>query len=207
MWDTNYKKEHCTTQIALQWWNIVLSKSPNFFTKSRDDLKYHIAKKHSAAGPKNNHTCKDCSIEFPSFYSLRHHKQRYHRAENTSSGEKADMQSLADAGDDKSLEEELKSCIHFLVDSEIQKGGHSVFDFVVSNFTAQVIEEKLDRVLDNRKCAAKLNLALAFILKNIGDGKFIYFYAHESNILLKQSKFVSNKDDMAKFKENWKKPM
>ena len=59
----------------------------NFFTKSRDDLKYHIAKKHSAAGPKKNHTCKECSIEFPSFYSLRHHKQRYHTAETNSSGQ------------------------------------------------------------------------------------------------------------------------
>ena len=97
-------------------------KCPNFSTKSIDDLNYHIAKKHSAAGPKNNHACKECSIEFPSFYSLRHHKQRYHIAETTSSGEKADMQSLADAGDDKSLQEELQSCRHFSVDSEIWKG-------------------------------------------------------------------------------------
>ena len=148
------------------------TQGPNFSTTSQDDLNYHIAKKHSAAGPKNNHTCKECSIEFPSFYSLRHHKQRYHRAETTSGAEKADIQGLADAGDDKSLEEELQSFRHFLVDSEIQKGRHSVFNFVVNNLTAQVIEEKLDRVLDNLKCAAKLNLALGFILKNIEDGKF-----------------------------------
>ena len=29
-------------------------KCPNFFTKSRDDLSYHIAQKHSAAAPKKN---------------------------------------------------------------------------------------------------------------------------------------------------------
>ena len=58
---------------------------PNFSTKSRADLNYYIAKKHSAAGPKNNHTRKDCSLEFPSFYSLRHHKHCYHTAETTSS--------------------------------------------------------------------------------------------------------------------------
>ena len=62
---------------------------PNFSTTSQADLNYHIAKKHSAAGPKNNHTCEEWSIEFPSFYSLRHHKQRYHTAETTSIGEKA----------------------------------------------------------------------------------------------------------------------
>ena len=154
---------------------------PNFFTKTRHDSNYHIAEKHSAAGPKNNHTCKDCSIEFPSFYSLRHHKQRYHTAETVSSVEKAEMQkSLADEGDDKSLEEEFQSCRHFVVDSEIQKGRHSVFNFVVNNLTAHVIEEKLDHILDNLKCAAKLNLALGFILKNIENEKFKKFCAHEN---------------------------
>ena len=72
-----------------------------------------------------------------------------------------------------------------------KKKRHSVFNFVVNNLTAQ---EKLDRVLDNLKCAAKLNLVLGFILKNIEDGKFRYFYAHENNTLLEQSKIVSNKE-------------
>ena len=155
---------------------------PNFSIKSRGDLNYHIAKKHSAAGLKNNHTCKECNTEFPSFYSLRHHKQRYHTAETTSSaaettssGGKVDVQSLADAGEDKSLEEVLQACRHSLVDSEIQKGRHSVLSFVVNKLTAQVIEEKLDRALDKLKCAAKLNLALFFFLENIEDGKFRYF--------------------------------
>ena len=85
------------------------------------------------------------------------------------------------------------------------EGRHSAFNFVVDNLTAQVIEEKLDRVLDELKCAAKPNLALGFILKNIEDGKFRYFYAHENNTLLEQSKLVSNKDDMAKLKEILKK--
>ena len=107
--------------------------------------------------------------------------------------------------DDQSLREELQSCRHFLVDSELQKGRHSVFNFAVNNLTAQVIEEKLDRVLDKLKCVAKLNLALGFILKNIEDGKFRYFYAHENNTLLEQSKLVSNKDDTAKLKEILKK--
>ena len=111
------------------------------------------------------------------------------------------MQSLADAGDDRSFEEEFQSCRHFLVDSAIQKQKHSLFNFVVNNFTAQVIEEKLDGVLVKLKCAAKPNLALDLILKIIKDGKFRYYYVHENNTLLEQSKLVSNKDDMAKLKE------
>ena len=168
-------------------------------------MKYHIAKKHSAAGPKNIHTCNECSLEFPRFYSLRLHKQRYHTAETTSKEEKAHMQSLTDAEGDKSLGEELQSCRRFLVYSKIQKARHSVFNFVVNNLTAQVIEEKLDRVLDNLKCAAKLNLALGFILKSIKDGNFRYFYAHENNTLLEQSKLLKNKGDMAILKEVLKK--
>ena len=46
-----------------------------------------------------------------------------------------------------------------------------MLNFAVNSLTAQVIEEKLDRVLDKLKCVAKLNLALGFILKNIEDGK------------------------------------
>ena len=107
--------------------------------------------------------------------------------------------------DDQSLREELQSFRHFLVNSEIQKGKHSVFNFAVNKLTAQVIEEKLDRVLDKLKCVSKLNLALGFILRNIEDGKFSYFSAHENNTLLEQSKFMSNKDDLAKLKEISKK--
>ena len=80
-----------------------------------------------------------------------------------------------------------------------------MFNFAINNLTAQVIDEKLDCVLDKLNCVAKLNLALGFILKKIEDGKFRYFYAHENNTLLEQSKFVSNKEDMAKMKELLKK--
>ena len=180
------------------------SKCPNFSTKPRDEINYHIAKKHSAAGPKHNHTRKECSNEFP-FFSLRNLKQRYHTAQITSSGDKEDMQILADTVDDKCLEEDLQSFRHFLVDFEIQKGKHCVFNFVVNNLTAQVIEEKLDRVLVNLMCAAKPNSSLGFILKNIEDGKLRYFCAHENNTLLGESKLVSNKDGIAKLKEVLKK--
>ena len=81
-----------------------------------------------------------------------------------------------------------------------------MFNFAVNKLTAQVIEEKLDRVLDKLKCVAKLNLAPGFMLKNIEDEKLRYFCAHENNTLLEEhSKLVSNKDDMTKLKETLKK--
>ena len=140
------------------------SKCPNFSTKSKDDLNYHIAKQHSAAGPKNNHTCKLCHAESGSFYALRQHKNTQHGTQIGFGASNIDVEDIVGDVDDQSLREELQSCRHFLVDSEIQKGRHSVFNFAVNNLTAQVIEEKLDRVLDKLKCVAKLNLALGFIL-------------------------------------------
>ena len=176
---------------------------PNFSTLSQDDLNYHIAKQHSAAGPSKTYKCILCHAEFPSFYALRQHKNTQHGTQIGYGN--IDVEEIVGDVDDQSLREELQSCKHFLVDSEIQKGRHSVFNFAVNNLTAQVIEEKLDCVLNKLKCVAKLNLALGFILKNIEDGKFRYFYAHENNTLLEQSKLVSNKDDMAKLKEILKK--
>ena len=178
---------------------------PNFSTLSRDDLNYHIAKQHSAAGPSKTYKCTLCHAEFPGFYALGQHKMVQHGTQIGLGASNIDVEDIVGDVDDQSLREELHSCKPFLVDSEIQKGRHSVFIFAVNNLTAQVIEEKLDCVLDKLKCVSKLNLALGFTLKNIKDGTFRYFYAHENNTLLEQSKLVSNRDDMAKLKEILKK--
>ena len=146
-----------------------------------------------------------CHAEFPGFYALRQHKNTQHRKQIGFGASIIAVEDIVGDVDDQSLREELQSCRHFLVDSEIQKRRHSVFNFAVNNLTAQVIEEKLDCVLDKLKCVAKPNLALGFILKIIEDGKFRYLYAHENNTLLEQSKLMSNKDDMSKLKEILKK--
>ena len=180
-------------------------KCPIFFIKSREDSNYHIAKKHSVPRPSITYKCKLCYAEFPAFYALRQHKNAQHGTQIGFGANNIDVVDIVGDVDDQSLREELQSCRHFLVDSEIQKGRHSVFNFVVNNPTAQVTEEKLGLILDKLKCVAKLNLALGFILKNVEDGKFRYFYALENNTLLEQSKLVSNKGDMAKLKKNLKK--
>ena len=181
------------------------TQSPNFSTKSQDDLNYHVAKQHSAAGPSETYKCKLCHAEFPGFYALRQHKNTQHGTQIGFGANNIDVEDIVGDVDDQSLREQLQSCRHFPVDSETQKGRHSVFNFVVNKLTAQVVEEKSDRVLDKLKCVVKLNLALGFILKNIEDRNFRYFYADENNALLEQSKLVSNKDGMAKLKEMLKK--
>ena len=146
------------------------TQGPNFFTKSRDDLIYHIAKQHSLPRPSITYKRELCHAEVSGFYALHQHKNTQHGTEIGFGASKIDVEDIVGDVDDQSLREELQSCRHFLVDSEIQKGRHCVFNFVVNNLTAQVIEEKLDRVLDKLKFVAKLNLALGFILKNIEMG-------------------------------------
>ena len=51
---------------------------PNFSTKVRIDLNYHIAKKHSAPKLDVTSKCKLCHQEFPGFYALRQHRNTQH---------------------------------------------------------------------------------------------------------------------------------
>ena len=115
---------------------------PTFSTKSRDDLNYHIAKQHSAAGPSKTYKCNLCHAEFPGFYALRQHKNTQHGKQIGFGASIIDVEDIVGDVDDQSLREELQSCSHFLVDSEIQKVRYSVFSFVVNNLTVRVIEEK-----------------------------------------------------------------
>ena len=71
--------------------------------------------------------------------------------------------------DDADLKEELQACQHFLADSELEKGRHRVFNFAMSTFDNSLINKKLDLVLKGLKCAAKVNHAFGFVLKNVED--------------------------------------
>ena len=103
--------------------------------------------------------------------------------------------------EDHRLREALRSCQHFLVDSQLERARHKVFNYAVEALNETIVNGKLDHFFNNLKCAAKLNLAFGFILKNIEDGGFRYFYAHENNTLLDRSKHVCTHDDLAKLKD------
>ena len=93
---------------------------PNFSTLSQDKLNYHIAKQHSVAGPSKTYKCKLCHAEFPGFYALRQHKNAQHGTQIVFGARNIDVEDIVRDFNDQSLREELQSCRHFLVDSEIQ---------------------------------------------------------------------------------------
>ena len=178
---------------------------PNFSTKTQNDLNYHIAKKHSAPKPDNTFKCKLCFREFPGLYALRQHRNTQHAKQIGSGTRDVDVEHIVGDVEDQRLREVLRYCQHFLVDSELEKARRKVFNYAVKTLIETIGNEKLDHFFDNLKCAAKVNLAFRFILKNIEDGGFIYFHAHENNTLLDRSKLVCTHDDLAKLKDFLKK--
>ena len=120
---------------------------PNFSTKSQNDLNYHIAKKHSA--PKSDTTFKSKLRYqgFPGFYSLRQHRNTQHGMQIGSGTKDMDVQHIVRDDEDHRLKEELRSCQHFLVDSELERARHKVFNYAVETLNATVVNEKLDHFL------------------------------------------------------------
>ena len=101
---------------------------PNFSTKPQNDLNYHIAMKHSV--PKLDVTlkCKHCYQKFPGLYALRQHRNTQHGMENGLGTRDVDVEHIVGDVEDHSLREELRSCQHFLVDSELERARHTVIN-------------------------------------------------------------------------------
>ena len=174
---------------------------PNFSTLSQDDLNYHIAKKHSVPRPSITYKCKLCHAEFPGFYALSQHKNTQHGAQIGFGASNIDMEDIVGDVDDQSLREELESCKHFLSDTEMENGRHRVFNFAMSSFDISLMNDKLDYVSKELKCAAKNNIAFGFVLKNFEDGMCRYSNAHENNTILEKAKLVCTPDDIFNLKE------
>ena len=94
-------------------------KCPSFFTKSRDDLIYHIAKKHSVSRPSITYKCKLCHAEFSGFNALRQHKNTQHGTQIGFGASDVNVENIVGDVDDQNLREELESCKQFLTDTEM----------------------------------------------------------------------------------------
>ena len=173
---------------------------PNFSTKSQNDLNHHIAKKHSAPKLDVTFKCKLCYQESPRFYALRQHKSTQHGMPIGSRTRIVDVGHIVGDVEDERLKEEWRSFQHFLVDSELERARHKVHNYAVETLNETIVNEKLDHFFNKLNCTSKVNLAFGFILKNIEDGRFRYFYAHENKTLLDRSKLSCTHDDLAKMK-------
>ena len=87
----------------------------------------------------------------------------------------------------------------------MENGRHRVFNFVMSSLDIPLLNDKLDYVFKELKCAAKANLAFGFVLRNSEDGMCRYFYAHESNTIMEIPKLVFTQADMTNLKNRMQK--
>ena len=207
--------ENCGTQItklnlarnkkSCSAGTLYCTQCPTFFTKSQNDLNYHIAKKHSAPKPDVTFKCKICYQEFSGFYAFRQHLNTQHGMQIGSGTRDMDVKHIVGDVEDHRLREELRFSQQFLVDFELEGARHKVFNYAVETLEETIVNEKLDHFFNNLKYAAKVNPAFGFIVQNIEDGCFRYFYAHENNTLLDRSKLVCTRDDLAKLKEFFNK--
>ena len=115
------------------------------------------------------------------------------------------MEDIVGDVEDQKLREKLESCKHSLTDTEMENGRHRVFNFAMSSFNISLLNDKLNYVFKELKCAAKVNIAFGFVLKNIEDGMCRYFYVHENNAVMEKSKFVCTPGDIANLKEKLQK--
>ena len=122
---------------------------------------------------------------FPFFFALRQHKNTQHGTQIGFGANNIDVEDIVGDVDDQRLRDELESCKHFLTDPEMVNGRHRVFNFAMSSFDISSLNDKLDYVFKEVKCAAKVNPAFGFVLKNIEDGMCRYFYAHENKTIIK----------------------
>ena len=87
----------------------------------------------------------------------------------------------------------------------MEDGRHRVFNFAMSSIDMSLLNNKLDYVIKELKCAAKVNLAFGFVLKNIDDGMCRYFYAHENNTIMERAKLVYTQPDMTSLRDRMQK--
>ena len=76
-----------------------------------------------------------------------------------------------ESGDGEKLKEELTDCQHFLVDTEMENGRHKVFNFQMCKLDTKIFNEKFEEVFNKLDSAAKINIALGFVLRNIEAGE------------------------------------
>ena len=113
----------------------------------------------------------------------------------------AELDLLLEQIDVAELKEQLNCCKQFLVDSELEKSRHSVLNLAVSSFNNSVLNKNSDHMISQLKCAAKVNLAFAFVLQNLEHEMCRYLYTPKNDTVEERSGLNYSEDDKTNLKE------
>ena len=75
-----------------------------------------------------------------------------------------------------------------------------IHNFPLREYNIDFIESKLDEMFRSLSCAAKFNVSLGYLLKNIDTGAFRFFYPQDNNALLEHPVTVANANDLLNLK-------
>ena len=118
----------------------------------------------------------------------------------------ADLNKILENEDDSDqLRDESNACQHFLTDTDMENGRHKVLNFQLSKLDPNLVNEELDQVFEKLDCAAEINIALGFVLRNIETGEYRYFYPLENNTLFDKSILLCTKGDLTTIQNKVKK--
>ena len=114
------------------------------------------------------------------------------------------MDTLLVVIDNAELKEEPNSCKSFPCWLWAWKRKILCLEVFTSSVNNLFLNEKLDHVFNQRKSAAKVNLAFQFVLENLEDGRCSYLYAYESNAVMDRSKLVCTLVEKTNLKQKLK---
>ena len=75
-------------------------------------------------------------------------------------------------------------------------GRPKVFNFQMSKLDTKIISENIEEVFNKLNSAAKINIALMFILRNVETGKIRFYYKQENNTLFEKPHIQCTKTDL-----------
>ena len=210
MRENGCKAANGSTQKSCDSGTLKCPKCPHFYKKRKEDLTYHLAKHHAPQDKKLSTVCTVCLEEFPIFYSLQQHKRLKHgtftKVGTKSSGSlKEVLESEELDKNNEQLQQELSACQHFFDNTEMDNERHRVFNFKLAKLDPIEINEKLKEVFEKFNCAAKINLSLGFIFRNVDADEYRYFYAHENNTFFEKSHLLCSKGDVVSLQDRVEK--
>ena len=136
---------------------LLYSQCLNFFTKSQNDLKYHVAKKMELLNQKLHTIVTSVKRNFVDVILYVKTKKIHGHTFNTS----GDSSPLLNDVDDDNLKGELLACQHFLVDSQLEKGRHRIFNFALDSLSAEKSPQTWIMRFNNSNVQLKLICLLA----------------------------------------------
>ena len=142
-----------------------------------------MAKKHASSSSKQSTVCASCQHNSPSYYSLQQHRRKEHGAKQRKPSDTvADLNKIVEEEgyDGGKLKEEFSVSQHFLADTEMENGRHRFFIFQMSKLDTKIINEKLEEIFNKLDSAAKIHIALRFVLRNFETGEYWYYYAQKT---------------------------